>query len=198
MASTKINIVVGSAPGTEEDEEELEESEESSSSKSTKIANKKQHFHHHSHGHGHHRHHHRHHRFVPKKLDLSSAELEVPVSAGEAPKKSRNKHHTKYRRSASITTSNHSSELDKLRKKAEASNQCWKDTLSVSDANQLPEGATAGAGAAAGALPRTLSTSVLRIKHRRTFWERCARYDCSFPWDFSRNLSCHASQSVLD
>ena len=26
-----------------------------------------------------------------------------------------------------------------------------------------------------GSLPRTLSTSVLRIKHRRTFWEKCAR-----------------------
>ena len=177
-SSTKINIVVGSAPATEEDEDEDTESS-SAASKSTKLSKngQQQHFHHshhpshHSHGHHHHRH--RHHRFVPKKLDLSSVDLEDQ----EHTKSKRRNHHTKYRRSASITTSNHSSELDKLRKKAaEASNPCWKDTLSVSDANQLPEGAShAGAGAPGAALPRTLSTSVLRIKHRRTFWERCAR-----------------------
>ena len=48
----------------------------------------------------------------------------------------------------------------------------WKDTLSPKRGGD-PSDPSEGGGA--GSLPRTLSTSVLRIKHRRTFWERCAR-----------------------
>lgn len=76
------------------------------------------------------------------------------------------KRHSKSRRSASITT-NHCSELDQLRK---------NNNLTLSpNRGSSAEKADNQAGQASGQLPRTLSTSVLRIKHRRTFWERCAR-----------------------
>ncbi len=121
----------------------------------------------------------------PKKLELqadsdnASDSTAVSFSKKAPP---RNKHHckthcAKYRRSASITT-NHSSELDQFRKNR-TSAECWKDSLSpnrIVDGNQDVVGDSAAGAGAASALPRTLSTSVLRIKHKRNFWERFTRF----------------------
>ena len=49
------------------------------------------------------------------------------------------------------------------------------DELVVSPKRGDENSPNSGEGGGSGSLPRTLSTSVLRIKHRRTFWEKCAR-----------------------
>ena len=86
--------------------------------------------------------------------------------------KTKNPHHRllcKNRRSQSIIPTQQP-ELDTFMKSRPCPSDtvCWKDTLS-------PKKDGDEKGSEAGSLPRTLSTSVLRIKHRRTFWERCAR-----------------------
>jgi hypothetical protein len=82
-------------------------------------------------------------------------------------------------RSHSITNSNQTiADCSKL-KPRQKSSESWKDTLDPSSAAAGLTGSVnpsevkdSGSG-----LPRTLSTSVLRIKHRRTFWERVTRYE---------------------
>ena len=86
--------------------------------------------------------------------------------------------YSKNRRSQSIIPT-HQPELDVhrdqfMKKPCPSDTVCWKDTLSPKRGGD-PSVDGAEGGGAAGSLPRTLSTSVLRIKHRRTFWERCAR-----------------------
>ena len=170
----------------------LEESTTSSSSKHIR-----KHFHHNYHNH-------RRQRVPPKKLEVkspSAQDLEV--------NKKIRKHHRsgptkKSRRSQSITTPHQQIDVEQLRKRNSAGSGSiqyptdgsvsWKDSLSpnrvigkeVSAADE-EEGDEKEKESAAGGgtLPRTLSTSVLRIKHRRTFWERCTqiRYE-QFVWNF--------------
>jgi len=109
------------------------------------------------------------------KLEVRSPSVQE-IKLEFLPKKNsqRSKHKSaacKSRRSHSITTQ--PNEIEVLKN--------WK--IQNPD-KAVPVGVSAGAGlkaegnthAADNALPRTLSTSVLRIKHRRTFWERFARH----------------------
>lgn len=47
-----------------------------------------------------------------------------------------------------------------------------EQTLNKNGSREEPPIGSPSSDSVVGSLPRTLSTSVLRIKHRRTFWER--------------------------
>ena len=101
-----------------------------------------------------HRKHLRRHRLPvqPKKLDISVQDLDK-----KEPKKVKKRQ--KSRRSHSITTQP-TNELEVLKN--------WKLQNDHKNSNLKADNGD-------NTLPRTLSTSVLRIKHRRNFWERFAR-----------------------
>ena len=104
-----------------------------------------------------HRKHLRRHRLPAKKLEVRSPSVqEIEVQ----PKKVKKRQ--KSRRSHSITTQP-STELEVLKS--------WK----LQNSDKTNSGVTLKADSNDNTLPRTLSTSVLRIKHRRNFWERFAR-----------------------
>ena len=115
-----------------------------------------------------------------QKLNLLSVEEpNFDLICQNSPKKTK-KHHkrSKCGRSHSITP--HSShaipDVEKLKEKIHKRDF----TLEGLDPNQNQKLEVAHAGLAGvkpskSGLPRTLSTSVLRIKHRRTFWERVTR-----------------------
>lgn len=113
------------------------------------------------------------------RLPASTAKTKLEVRSPsvqeiklEFPKKNQRSKHTKgkSRRSHSITATQ-PNEIEVL-KNWKIQNPDKAVPVGVAGAGLKAEGNT---HAADNALPRTLSTSVLRIKHRRTFWERFAR-----------------------
>ena len=103
-------------------------------------------------------------RKMPKKLEVKSPSVQEMLDLGtkKGPKRVPKSGAGKSRRSHSITQPN---EIEVLKN--------WK--IQNPD-KAVPVGCPAGLKAENdNALPRSLSTSVLRIKHRRTFWERFAR-----------------------
>ena len=116
------------------------------------------------------------------------ADLELRIggvsSADETiTKRRKNSSHNRCARSHSITAQP-GSEIARIAKRCRE-HSAHSDLLL--DPNQLIDdpsqihiqdpgsGSTPSGGKTGGTLPRTLSTSVLRIKHRRTFWERMTR-----------------------
>ena len=95
-----------------------------------------------------------------KKLDIVRTPEVQDLEAKKEPKKVKKRQ--KSRRSHSITTQpNHELEVLKRWKLQQCPEDKRNETLKADNADNT--------------LPRTLSTSVLRIKHRRNFWERFAR-----------------------
>ena len=112
-------------------------------------------------------------------LSNVAVHLNFPAS----PKKVKKHKHQYYRnkcgRSHSITT--HTPDIEKLKEKISKRN-CELNLDPNRNNQKLEVSDESGGGGAVSKspsknpnLPRTLSTSVLRIKHRRTFWERVTR-----------------------
>ena len=110
-----------------------------------------------------------------EELSNVSEHLNFPASPKKVKKHKHHYNRNKCGRSHSITA--HTPDIEKLKEKISKRNS----ELNLDpNRNQKLEVSDESGGAAKSpskntGLPRTLSTSVLRIKHRRTFWERVTR-----------------------
>ena len=118
-----------------------------------------------------------------EELSNVAEHLNFPASPKKVKKHKHQYHRNKCGRSHSITA--HTPDIEKLKEKISKRNSELNldpnrnQKLEVSDESGGGGGGSSGGAAKSPSkntgLPRTLSTSVLRIKHRRTFWERVTR-----------------------